>query len=140
MGLEVECNALAIFLAIQLFELKGFICPSDEKASLLTLKDCELCLPAFGIIESFGGDGRGDINNLSAVGGEDEFEIRDVEVLTAPLNPVDAGGVGRPASSNEQITGVCFYFNVESDFVSTLTEIGFQLGASSRCRFFEASC
>ena len=122
MGLETEREVLAIFLAIQPFELEGFICSTDEKASLLPLKDCELCFPEPGIIESFVGDWGGSIDDLSAVNGEDEFEICDVEVLTAPLEAVDAGGVGCSASPNEQITCVCLYFNGEGDFVSALME------------------
>ena len=54
--------------------------------------------------------------------GRMSLRFRDVKVLTAPLEAVDASDVGCSASSNEQIACVCFYFNGESDFVSTLTE------------------
>ena len=59
---------------------------------------------------------------MPTTGGKNEFQISDIQTTAAPLETVDAGGVGYGVSSDEEVAGVCFYFNVESDFVSTLTE------------------
>ena len=67
-------------------------------------------------------DWRGSINDLSAYRGENKFQISDIQIATTPLETVDAGGVGGSVSTDEQITGVCLYFDGESNFVSALTE------------------